>query len=222
MECPLIDVIALSRKLCEIPIDCTLAYATSDNFLGRIVAGYHPHTKHICLMAPNAANALCAVQNALREKNLGLFIFDGYRPLRAVRDFGHWMQQPAQNENELARKAIHYPHIEKNQLAQLGYVSDSVSDHCFGDTVDLTLIDLENKSFLDMGACFDYFDEMSHVTANADVIGVKACENREILSGAMRAVGYLPYEKEYWHFRYREREVIHPLDLEIKPLIITN
>jgi len=212
---PLIDVIALSKNLCDTPIECTLAYATAENFLGRLVAGYSPDAKHFCLMAPNAAAALCRAQNQLNEKNLGLFIFDSFRPLRAVRDFGHWMHQPVNNPLELTRKEIHYPHIEKNQLAQLGYVNDRVSDHCFGDTVDLTLIELPNKTFLDMGACFDFFDDTSHHTATAETIGKTAYQNRQILLDVMQAMGYLPYEKEYWHFTYHEREVSEPLDVEI-------
>ncbi len=212
---PLIDVITLSKKICKTPIDCQLAYATPDNFLGRIVEGYHEHIKNICLMAPKAAHALCVVQNSLNEKNLGLFIFDGYRPLRAVKDFGKWMRQPVESKYELTRKEIHYPHVEKNQLADLGYVADEVSNHCFGDTVDLTLIELYSKKFLDMGACFDYFDEASHTTACAKTIGESAYKNRKILSQAMQDADYQPYEKEYWHFTYCEREISDPLDVDM-------
>ncbi len=212
---PLIDVITLSQKTCKNPIECTLAYATTENFLGRIVKGYSPQAKHVCFMAPKAAKALCQVQNQLNENNLGLFIFDSFRPLRAVKDFGQWMHQSVEDTQELTRKKIHYPHVEKNQLAELGYVNDHVSNHCFGDTVDLTLIQLSDKSFLDMGACFDFFDDISHQTATAKMIGEIAYQNRQLLLQAMQTAGYLPYEKEYWHFTYHEREVKEPLDREI-------
>ncbi|MEO8401753.1 MAG: M15 family metallopeptidase [Gammaproteobacteria bacterium] len=211
----LIDVTRLSKKLCQTSIDCKLAYATQQNFLGRIVDGYHPDAAHICLMASSAAHALCAVQNSLSELQLGLFVFDSYRPLRAVRDFGRWMHLAVHDDHELVRKEIHYPHIGKNQLAQMGYVCDHVSDHCYGDTIDLTLIDLKNKTLLDMGACFDFFDELSHSTATVEMIGVDALKHRQILSNAMQAVGFIPYEKEYWHFTFREREIEVPIDIAI-------
>lgn len=216
----LVNVISLSKKHCEIPIEGKLAYATAENFLGRRVAGYHPEAIDICLMTQSSALALCQVQNQLHAKKLGLYIFDSYRPLRAVRDFKTWMEHPPLNEYELARKKIHYPHLEKNQLDALGYVAGDVSNHCFGDTVDLSLIDLTTGALLDMGACFDYFDEISHVTTTEKTIGARAFSNRQIFSAAMQEAGFVPYEKEYWHFTFREREIDSPLDIEITPDIV--
>jgi D-alanyl-D-alanine dipeptidase len=213
---PLVDVLPLAKKYCKHAIECKLAYATNENFLGRIVAGYHPDVCNICYLTPNAAEALCKVQDILNKKQLGLFVFDSYRPLRAVRDFNHWMRAPVKNDHELARKEIHYPHVEKNQLAVLGYVCDDVSNHCFGDTIDLSLIELSSKKFLNMGACFDFFDEISYPAASAKMIGQEAFDNRRILSDAMQEAGFLPYEKEYWHFTFRQRDVKEPLDIEIK------
>jgi D-alanyl-D-alanine dipeptidase len=212
----LIDLLNKSTKHCTSPIQCKLAYATSENFLGRRVQGYHINAASLCLLAPKAAAALCQAQNQLNQQNLGLFVFDSYRPLSAVKDFGIWMQQPVKDDYELARKAIHYPHIEKNQLAELGYVCDKVSNHCFGDTIDLSLIDLNTQQLLDMGACFDYFDEISHTTAPPEIIGKAAFANRQILANAMQQAGFIPYEKEYWHFTFAERECAEPMDFEIK------
>src|SRR5437868_7563156 len=104
MKNKLINVIKLSTQLCKSPIQCKLAYATKENFLGRSVKGYHAEISDFCLLTSKAANALCEVQNFLNQKNLGLFIFDSYRPLRAVKDFAEWMQEPTPNEYELERK----------------------------------------------------------------------------------------------------------------------
>lgn len=213
----LIDVIHLSKELCSIPIQGELAYATKENFLGRIVNGYHPMAKQRCLLAQNAARKLCGVQNLLSKKHLGLFIFDGYRPLRAVKDFAEWIQQPPASDYELLRKQIHYPHLEKSQLAKLGYLAEKVSKHCFGSTVDLSLIDLKTQNLLDMGASFDYFDEIAHSTATADVIGHTAHHNRQSLFHAMNEFGFIPHPKEYWHFDHPELETDIPIDIEITP-----
>lgn len=214
-DAKLINVIQLSQNHCTHPIQGRLVYATTENFLGRVVAGYHPDAVHVCLMTPKSALALCQVQSQLNQSGVGLFIFDSYRPLRAVRDFKHWMQAPVADGYELERKKIHYPHIEKNQLAELGYVNDTLSNHCFGDTVDLSLIHLTTHELLDMGACFDYFDEISHATATIEQLGKHVFQNRMLLSNAMQEAGFLPYPKEFWHFTYHEREADGPFDFEI-------
>jgi D-alanyl-D-alanine dipeptidase len=211
----LIDVISLSKKLCAFPIQGELAYAGKENFLGRIVDGYAPEAKHICLLTPRTAYALCNVQNALNKINLGLYVFDAYRPLRAVKDFASWFHAPVASSYELERKRIHYPHIEKADLVPLGYAPDTISKHNFGNVVDLSLINLSTSSLLNMGACFDYFDKLSHQAATAEEIGQEAYGNRRTLKANMEQHGFIPYEYEFWHFEYYLREVDEPMDIAI-------
>ncbi len=45
-----VDVIALSKKRCLCPIQGSLAYATSENFLGRVVDGYLPSASEVCFV----------------------------------------------------------------------------------------------------------------------------------------------------------------------------
>ena len=211
-----VNVIELSKQKCEQPIRGLLKYAGVDNFLGRSVKGYHPDAADICIMTQQAAHDLCKVQNDLIKKNqLGLIIFDSYRPLRAVQDFNHWMHQPPTGELELQRKQIHYPHLEKGKLDVHGYVNSSVSRHCFGGTVDLSLISLPGGQELNMGAVFDYFGEKSHATQTAEDVGKEAFQNRQVLTHAMAAHGFKVYPQEYWHFDYRTQEVEAPMDFEI-------
>lgn len=220
MQTKLIDTTALSKQRCPQPIECKLAYSTPYNFLGRIVDGYHPEAHDICLLTPKAAEALCEVQNYLLKKyNYGLFVYDSYRPKRAVLDFAAWSKAPPANDFELQRKALHYPHIEKSQFFELGYVSAD-SNHCYGNTIDLVLIDAKTKMFLNMGAIFDYMDELSHLTITAEQIGEEAYRHRQILIEAMTTFGYQPYQYEFWHFCHGGRvgsEVNAPLDIEITP-----
>ena len=213
----LTDVIVLSEKQCVMPIQGELAYAVKENFVGRVIDGYDAKAINVCLLAKKAANALCQVQKVLNKQQLGLFIFDGFRPHRAVRDFHHWFNQPPVNDYELARKAIHYPSIEKTRLDARGYVAGEVSRHNFGHAVDLSLIDLPSSERLDMGACFDFFDGISHTTATVNDIGEVAFSNRSILYEVMQQCGFLLYEYEYWHFDYHERETDEPMDMIILP-----
>lgn len=212
----LVDVIALSKLRCQQPIQGELKYATRENFVGRIIDGYSPNAKDICLLTRNPAEMLCKVQDyVVNEYNYSLFILDAYRPLRAVKDWAHWFKQPPADDYELQRKKIHYPNLEKKQLAELGYVADTVSKHCFGATVDLILIDLASQQELEMGVCFDFFDELAHPTASAEQIGEQAVKNRQLLAEAMQRYGYHPYPKEYWHFDHEKVEAAEPMDIAI-------
>lgn len=214
----LVDVSALSKILCPQNIHTQLKYATVQNFLGRVVNGYQPELLDLCLMTPKAARALCQVQTFLNEKyNYGILVFDAYRPKRAVVDFMQWSLAPPANDFELARKALHYPNIEKAELFTQGYVAED-SNHCYGNTVDLILINLKTNTNLEMGSPFDYMDEKSHWTASAKQLGNEAYTNRQILLDAMKKFDFIPYEKEFWHFTHggeEGREVSEPIDVAI-------
>ncbi len=215
MKTPLVDAAKLSKKQCPYPIKVELKYATEDNFIGKPLPGYDPSAKHLCLLMPKAAQALCEVQTHLNEQRLGLLVFDAYRPLRTVKYFTQWFHEPT-TETELQRKALHYPILQKTDLPKLGYVAADVSRHCYGFAVDLTLIQLHDHSELNMGAIFDYFDPLSHTNVTAKQIGEEALENRHYLSKVMQQFGFLPYEEEFWHFDYHEHESDTPFDIPIK------
>lgn len=212
----LIDLIALSKKRCSYPISGKLAYATPENFIGRIIDGYSATATDVCLMAKKAAAALCEIQNELVKNNLGLFIYDAYRPLRAVKDFAKWFYQSVAGPYEIERKKIHYPNIEKTELVKLGYAPETISRHNFGHAIDLTLIDINTHQPLDMGACFDFFDELSHATVTKKQIGAEAYQNRKTLTHIMQKYGFIPYEFEFWHFDYHIQEIDEPLDITIE------
>ena len=211
----LVDVVALSKQQCEHAIQCKLAYACHENFVGRIIDGYSANAQDIALYNRNASYALCEVQNVLNKKNLGLYIYDTFRPTRAIADFSIWLSQPPVSAIELDRKAIHYPHIEKSSLAEAGYIVIERSRHSLGYAVDLTLIDLKTHELLDMGACFDYFDSLSHDNATAEQIGEVAFRNRQRLKKIMYQHGFKVEPLEYWHFDYHQHEAPEPMDLMI-------
>ncbi len=216
----LLDVIALSKLLCEQALRGKLAYATTDNFTGQILEGYHPEALEVCLMTPKAAKALCQAQNQLiRDYGLGLFIYDSYRPKRAVKGLLRWMNEPVKDEWELIQKEKHYPQVEKSQFLELHYLAED-SNHCYGNTVDVVLFDFNTEATLDHGTVYDYMDKKSHLNATAQEIGVEAYQNRQLLQAILTGAGFLPHDTEYWHFSHggqNGREVSEPFDLEITP-----
>jgi len=214
----LIDAVTLSKKLCEIPIRCELKYATNDNFIGRLIDGYDENVKHVCCLTEKASVYLCDVQNYLyNQYNYSLLVCDAYRPRRAVVDFIEWVKQPPANQREIDQKTKHYPRLEKHQLFELGYLADD-SEHCYGNTVDVVLVDARSGSPLNMGTCFDFMDELSHGAATEKDIGKTALQLRQLLSQAMQEFGFVPYSKEYWHFSHPlALEIDTPIDIPIKP-----
>jgi D-alanyl-D-alanine dipeptidase len=213
----LVDVIALSEQRCQHPIRGELKYCTKENFVGRPIDGYALSAQDVCLLIRAAAEQLCVVQNNLNIQGYGLMIYEAYRPARALRDFKNWSQQPPASDYELERKQIHYPHIEKNQMFELGYIAED-SRHCYGEAVDVVLANLKTGNLVDMGTCFDFMDTLSHVDRTADEIGALAFQHRQTLRAAMEKAGFETYPEEFWHFNFgdlADRQIKTPMDIPI-------
>ena len=180
----------------EVPgILTQLRYASSDNFIGRNVNGYI--SERAVLTRP-AAKALADVQSDLRSFGLELFIFDAYRPQRAVEDFVAW----AKDLKDTSTKAKYYPKVAKENLFAEGYIADR-SGHSRGSTIDLTIV----SSFppfkpLDMGTNFDFFGLESWPKFSGVLPEQRA--NRLLLRTLMLKHGFRPYEMEWWHFTYEK------------------
>lgn len=167
-----------------------MRYFGTDNFVGRRIDGYRAPR---CLLTRKAAAALAAVQRDLAARDLGLKVFDCYRPVRAVRDFVRWARDPA----DVARKEAFYPDIDKRHLFRDGYIAER-SGHSRGSTVDLTVIRRADGTALDMGTPFDFFGPGSWPGSREVSAGQRA--NRDLLAAAMARAGFRPYEQEWWHF----------------------
>jgi D-alanyl-D-alanine dipeptidase len=165
-------------------------YATWDNFTGKPVDGYQ--VNRIV-----GARALCAALDRARDKaasgGLGLVLWDGYRPQRAVDCFLHWSKQPEDGRT----KRRHYPRIDRREIFTRGYVA-AKSGHSRGGTVDLTLYDLVTGELAPMGGDHDLMDAISHHGATG-VSAVEA-ENRRQLRSVMESCGFRSYECEWWHY----------------------
>ena len=111
-----------------------IRYATSNNFVGRPLAGYGAGE---CVVKREVGLRLKAVQQELAAQNLSLKMFDCYRPARASLDMVRW----SQNGHETAAERRYNPKIPKTELFRLGYIA-SRSQHSTGAALDLTLVDL--------------------------------------------------------------------------------
>jgi len=189
-----------------------IRYATSNNFVGRPLAGYQAGE---CVVKREVGLRLKAIQTELAKRKLSLKMFDCYRPARASVDMARWAHDPRDNGHRFN------PDINKRDLFRLGYIA-SHSQHSTGAALDLTLVDLtaDNSAVfdpsrtyadciapvekrapeasVDMGTGYDCTDLKGHTRSNA--ITPEQRRWREVLIAAMAKQGFVNYSKEWWHF----------------------
>ncbi|EID84929.1 D-alanyl-D-alanine dipeptidase [Treponema sp. JC4] len=167
-----------------------IRYYSSFNFVGDRIDGYE---EPVALLTKEAARALKAVSNEMMVQGYRLKIFDGYRPVSAVKHFMLW----AIEDQDIRMKPYFYPDIAKQELFDRGYIAKR-SSHSRGSTVDLTLLDMKSGKEVDMGGPFDLFSERSH----PDFKGItdQQYQNRMTLQKAMLRNGFNALDCEWWHF----------------------
>lgn len=182
-----------------------MRYFGPDNFTGAPVPGYEAPT---CVLTRPAAEALAKVQASLKHDGYGLIVFDCYRPEKAVAAFMAWSRADDRG------MPYFYPGIDKSAIIPDGYVAER-SSHSRGSTVDLGLVELDDKGpfpprpkrcdesslsslGVEMGTDFDCFSPLS-ATASKEV-SKTAQANRKVLLDAMTDAGFVNYAKEWWHY----------------------
>lgn len=167
-----------------------LRYASLNNFMKRLM---YPAGTNITFLRVPAANALAQVQSELNQKGLGLKIFDAYRPYSVTVKF--W---------ELVKDERYVANPSKG------------SGHNRGTTVDVTIINLQTKSELNMGTDFDNFSDTAHhefTHLPEDIL-----QNRILLKTTMERHGFKPYNDEWWHYSFFDGKLYEILDIDFKKL----
>lgn len=169
-----------------IPLD--VRYATENNFMNKVL---YPVAKSY-LRAP-AARALADVQRELAARNLGLKVFDAYRPYRVTEA----MWEPIKNPD---------------------YVADPSkgSRHNRGAAVDLTLIDLATGAELPMPTPYDDFT--TRARHDFTDLPADALANRVLLREVMTKHGFDPLPSEWWHYDFRGWERFELMDVPLEEL----
>ncbi len=149
-----------------------IRYATTNNFTKAKI-----YDCPRCLLRPEAAEALVKAHQALQKKNMGLKMFDCYRP----RPYQQRLWDKVPNPDYVTPPA-------------------KGSMHSRGAAVDLTIVDAQGKE-LDMGTPYDFFGKEAHYDYTQLPAAVLA--NRRLLRQTMEAVGYKGIRTEWWHFSYQ-------------------
>ena len=170
------------------PFSCFCYFTILFRENGGRIKGYNAPTAYL---TKDSLKALSVAAEILRNQGYRLFIWDTYRPQKAVDNFVEWINAP----DNIGDKSF-YPNLKKLDLLKGNYIM-SKSGHSRGSTVDLTIIK-KDGSFVDMGGTFDLFDKRS----NADYkwLTLKQYRNRQILKKAMTNAGFDGIDSEWWHF----------------------
>ena len=169
-EADLIELIELDKTL-----KLDIRYATAANFTGTAV-----YTEARAFMQKPAAEALVRVHRKLKKQNLGLVIFDGYRPWSVTKIF--WDVTPEDKRKFVANPA-------------------KGSRHNRGCAVDLSLFDLKTGKLLEMPSGFDDFTDKASPQYEGGT--AEQTKNRDLLRAAMEAEGFTVNDNEWWHFDYK-------------------
>lgn len=171
-------------------IDVDLRYATTNNFLMRVLY----QGLDCAYLRAEAALALEQAAQWVSNHRPGIRIrvLDALRPQR--------VQEQLYRELENTPQAMYLAHPERGSI------------HSFGMALDVTLIDASGFE-LDMGSAFDEMSLVSHPDREAEHLaaGVLAPEqlvNRGWLRSAMRQAGFHGIHSEWWHFDFGDRDVV--------------
>lgn len=187
---PTMELVNLIDLINGLKLD--ILYATTNNFTKQQI-----YTSPEAFLRKPVALALAQVQDSLRKLNLGLIIFDAYRPYSATVKF--------------------YDIIKDTR-----YVADPKvgSKHNRGCAVDVALYDLKTGEIVPMPTEFDDFS----VKANAAYpdLPKDVLQNRALLAGVMQSFGFLIYPDEWWHFDYQNWEKFPLMDISFEELKMKN
>jgi zinc D-Ala-D-Ala dipeptidase len=179
----LVDINSVNRN---IAVD--IRYSTENNFAKRKV---YPVNK--CFLRKSAALRLNSVQKELEKMDLGLKVWDCYRPLSVQRAF--WAIMPDER-----------------------YVADPAkgSRHNRASAVDVTIVDASGAE-VRMPTGYDDFSVKAHRSYTD--LPKKALHNSRLLERLMKKERFIPYPTEWWHFDDREWEKTGIMDISFEELL---
>ena len=165
-----------------------IRYATNSNFVGEAV--YNIPRAYTRLPV---AKALKKVQNELMKENLGLKIFDAYRPYSVTVKF-------------------YYKVKDTNFVAS----PKKGSRHNRGCAVDLTIIDLKTGKEIEMPTEYDDFTEKA--SHNFKDLPENVLKNRQKLKEIITKNGFKVFTTEWWHYDFNGWENYELMDISFEEL----
>ena len=146
---------------------------------------------------------LCEADRALKRKA-------GYESCQIVVTYGYRSPEIQEYLFDMAMKQRRQenPNLSELDLIEMVHreiAHPQVAGHPTGGAVDVTIFDYEKKQFLEFGTEICEFGSKDIYYA-ARYIKPIAKKNRRILRTIMCQQGFAPYDGEWWHFCYGDKE----------------
>ena len=183
------DVVNIKEVSPRIIVD--MKYATEDNFTKKRL-----YDSNSCFLRNSTAIKLSAVQKELEGMNLGLKVWDCYRPMAVQRIL--WTILPDER-----------------------YVANpkTGSRHNRASAVDVTLVDSQGRE-LQMPTGFDDFSTKAN--HHYQDLPDQMIRNRELLKSLMEKAGFIPLPEEWWHYDDEKWMQCDMMDLSFQDLLMQN
>ena len=153
------------------PARVELAYATANNF-----TGYRIYDFTDAYLRYGTVKKLVKVSEELAQQGIGLIIWDGFRPAAAQAKLWEICPDPT---------FVSHPVTGKRT-------------HCRGNTVDISIYDLETGEDLAVPTGYDNFT--AYADRDYSDCSKEAAANARLLEQTMEKYGFTPYFAEWWHF----------------------
>lgn len=180
------ELIDLEKLIPGLVLD--IRYATTNNFTGERI-----YTLAKAYARKPVAEALKRAQAALKDKGLGIKVFDAYRPYKATVRF--------------------YEVYHDTTYVASPYRG---SRHNRGCAIDMTLIDLKTGQELKMPTAYDSFQKAAW--PSTPVKDPEVRKNRALIIEVMKQQGFKVNSSEWWHFDFIGWTKYDVLDIDFEAL----
>ncbi|MFB6182165.1 MAG: M15 family metallopeptidase [Candidatus Magasanikbacteria bacterium] len=159
-----------------------------------------PYTGDKMYARATVVKKLIKANNLLKQK-------DNNQKLRVVYAYRHPEIQEKYFKNKKQELREENPNLrgkELNALVHNFVAVPKVAGHPTGGAVDLTIT--SPKGDLDMGTGIADYSDKDKIKTFSDKVTEKQKENRNLLREVMLEAGFAPFNGEWWHFSYGDRE----------------
>lgn len=188
-----IDINFQKEKLIALP-------RTGNKTIGKYLTGLNElDLSDKIMVRKSVKDKLNLADSKLKEinSNYQLIVSYGYRALSKQKKY--FKQELEKVKDEFINKDELYEYVHEKIAVP------EVAGHPTGGAVDIIIYDRKNKQELDFGSKLHDFSSDICYTFNEN-ISMEAKNNRMLLRKIMLSVGFAPYDGEWWHFSYGDKE----------------
>lgn len=179
-----------------------ISTSSEDNIVGKYMDDFNDMASEfpeICVRS-TVRDKLISVDRIIRSENpsLRLMVTYGYRSLEVQEKYFNKKKQ------EMSEMPVPEGSSIEEEVHRLIAVP-SVAGHPTGGAVDVVIVDINSGLPIDFGSQIYDFDTKDTYTFSP-YISQEGKNNRMLLRKAMMDQGFAPYDGEWWHFSFGDKE----------------